>query len=210
MLQRKSFQRLMLSAAVILVIYLLAAAISLTTQKPIDKRDAKPFGLPGIQVTVVNKSIPNATPKSVTTDKEGGFDFGVLPAGTYLMGFRLPDDGSTTSRNTDVFIKQSGVAKTASPTLVKVTIEGTTEGTVVRGWDPKTKKPVDLTEAPSQIKGEARLKTSEKMNEKMSPQIREAQSATKAAADITFTTDGKQKVKGTVHDTSMSSIQNMK
>lgn len=204
MLKRKSVRALMLSAAVIMTIYLLAAAISLTTQKPIDKREAKPAGLPGIQVTVVNKSIPNATPKSVTTDKEGSFDFGLLAAGTYVMTFRLPDDTGNTARNTDVFIKQSGVARSAAtPTLVKVTVDGTTEGTIIRGWDPKTKKAVDLTETTSQIKGEARTK----MLDKMSPEMRQAEPA---APDIIFTTDGKQRVKGAAHDASMASIQNTK
>jgi hypothetical protein len=205
MLKRKSVQALMLSAAVIMMIYLLAAAISLTTQKPIDKREAKPAGLPGIQVTVVNKAIPNATPKSVTTDKEGSFDLGVLPAGTYVMSFRLPDDAGNTSRNTDVYIKQSGVARSANPTLVKVTVEGTTEGTMVRGWDPKTKKAVDLTET-TQYKGEARMKP----QDKLSPQLRKAEPGAKASPDIIFTTDGKQRVKGAAHDASMSAIQNMK
>jgi hypothetical protein len=206
MLQRKSVQPLILSAVVILVVSLLAAGISLTIQKPIDKREANATPLPGVQVTIVNKSAPGSVPKSLTTDKEGNFDFGVLPAGVYVMSLTLTDDAAGRSRNNDVFIKQSGVARSSGPALIKLTVEGAVEGTIVRGWDPKTKKAVDLAGATSQAKGDARRKTLDKM----SPQMRQAEPGSVITPDIEFTTDGKQRLKGSTHDVSMQSIRNLK
>lgn len=198
MLERKSVQTVFFVIVFILVIYLLGSAISLTTQKPIDRREAKPAALAGVEVTITNKSTPNANPKAVLSDKDGNFDFGLLPAGTYILTVRLV--------NSDLLSKQRDVETPIN--LIRVTIEGTTEGSMVRGWDPKTKKPVELTVATSQ-KGEARSKMTEKMTaEKMSPQMR--QEPPKTAPDIVFTTDGKQRLKGAVHDTKMSAIQNMR
>src|SRR5436309_2484332 len=100
MIKRKSVQAMMLSIIVTLMICLLAAAISLTTQKPINKADSKPAGLAGVQVTVVSKSAANAHEAAHTvqqgresqtklqpvfTDTDGAFDIGVLPAGTYSV-----------------------------------------------------------------------------------------------------------------------------
>jgi len=206
MLKRKSVQALMLSVVVTLIISLLAAAISLTTQKPINKTDSKPIGLPGVQVTVVNKSNPTAKPQTAATDAEGGFDLGILPAGTYALTLAVTD-ATNAARNKDVYIKQSGTTRSAtSLTTVKVTIEGTTEGILVRGWDVKDKKPVNLTRDQSEQR-----KVGGTM-EKMNPSLRSEQGAGKTdpQPDILFTTDGKQKIRGKVHDASMAAIQNMR
>jgi hypothetical protein len=204
MLNRKSVRALILSVVVILIISLLAAAISLTTQKPINKTDAKPIGLPGIQVTAVNKSNPTAKPQTAVTDAEGGFNLGLLPAGTYALTLAVTD-AAIAARNKDVYIKQSGTNRQAtSLTTLKITIEGTDEGVVVRGWDVKEEKPVNLTRESLQ----QRLGGLVDM-QKQNPSSRSDQTAkTDSGPDIIFTTDGKQKIKGGVHDASMSAIQN--
>jgi len=92
MLNRKSFQTVVYSLGVIFAVCVLGAAISLTGQKPINKQVA-PVGVPGVQVSIVNAPTPNAdksTPtlrpmSSVTAGADGGFDFGLLPAGTYSV-----------------------------------------------------------------------------------------------------------------------------
>ena len=207
MLKRKSVQTLLLSAVAIMVICLLAAAISLTTQKPINKADSKPAGLAGVQVTVVSKSPTNAheaahtvqqgresqaKPQSVFTNADGAFDLGVLPAGTYALTLIMSESAKNAARNKDVYIKQDIKRQGTGVMLATVTIEGAADGTVVKTWDFASNKAV---EAPAMtVKGtlnpgsEAARKT---------PQ-----------PDITFTADGKQKVKGKVHDASMAAIQN--
>src|SRR5262245_57231891 len=118
MLKQNSVQAIILSGATILIISLLAGAISLTTQKPINKADSKPMGLVGVQVTVASKSSTNAheaahtvqqgreaKPQSVVTDADGSFDLGVLPAGTY--GLTLTMSEAARVRNNDIYIKQN-------------------------------------------------------------------------------------------------------
>jgi hypothetical protein len=97
MLSQKCFQTVVFSLGLIFAVYVLGAAISLTGQKPINKQVA-PVGVPGVQVSIVNKSTPNADksrpslkPTSlVTAGADGEFDFGLLPAGTYLVAVNPP------------------------------------------------------------------------------------------------------------------------
>jgi hypothetical protein len=203
MLKQKGVQTLLCSAVVVLVIYLLGSVISLNTQKPIDQPDAKPLALPDVEITVVNKTTANAQPKTVVSDTEGKFDFGVLSAGTYEMTLRQRSRDPL--RDKEALTKQSRTGSPADPTLIKVTIDGTVDGAIVRGWDPKTKKPVALSGTTSKI-GDERIKMAEKTSTEKPPMRQEQ----KTAANIVFTIDGKQRLKGSVHDISMASIRNLK
>lgn len=180
--KRKGVQALMLSVVAILMIYLLAAAISLTTQKPINKM-AKENPIAGVQATVVNKAMPKAKSVSAITDADGGFDLGALPAGTYSMTLQPGEE----RRQAEV--KGATTRSTTNLGNAKVTIEGTTDGTMVRGWDFKEKKSVDL----------AGGRIVQKMDRDSN--LRSAPAPAKPPQpDITFTTNGKQKIKVVVHD----------
>ena len=90
MRNRKSFQTVLFSLGLIFAVYALGTAISFTAQKPINKQLA-PVGVPGVQISVVNKGTPNAKPmSSVTANADGAFDFGALPAGTYVLVVNPP------------------------------------------------------------------------------------------------------------------------
>lgn len=186
MLKRKVVQTVLVSAVAIMVICLLAAAISLTTQKPINKTGSSPAGLPGIQVTVVNKSTPHATPKSAITDAGGAFDLGVLPAGTYALTLRITEE----AKNAVLRDKLKGIGKNAGDLKLKmatVTIEGAADGKVVGRWDFATNMAVEAPGITVQQKVESGRGAARKP-----PQ-----------PDVTFTADGKQKVKGKVDNPSM-------
>lgn len=179
--KRKGVRALMLSVVAILMIYLLAAAISLTTQKPINKM-AKERPMSGVQATVVNKST-KSNPVSAITDADGGFDLGALPAGTYSMTLQPGDE----RRQAEV--KGATPRSSTNPGTAKVTIEGTTDGKMVRGWDFKEKKSVDL----------AGGRIVQKMDRDSN--LRSAPAPAKPPQpNITFTTDGKQKIKVVVQD----------
>jgi hypothetical protein len=199
MQKRKSVQGLLLSAVIILVICVLAGAISLTTHQPINQTPREPAGLPGIEIVIVKKGSLGARPQSVLTDSQGRFSFDVLPAGTYALNLRLPDATASQMQT-----KAGGVTTSANIAAARVTLEGTTEGTIVRGWDFKEKRTLDLSRLPTQDKV-AGVQTS-----KADINLRSASPPRPPEPDILFTTDGKQKVTGKAHhDTAMNSIQNM-
>lgn len=107
MLIRKSLQPLVYSLGVVFAVYALGAAISLTGQRPINKQVA-PVGVPGVQITIINKSEPNAKPlSSVTANSDGGFDMGVLPAGTYSLVVNPP--ASTNAQAKSFFESRSNM-----------------------------------------------------------------------------------------------------
>lgn len=205
MLKRKSVQTFLLSAVVVMGITLLAAAISLTTQKPINKADSKPVGLAGVQVTVVSKSAANAHeathvvqqgqgPKAklqqVLTDSDGAFDLGVLPAGTYSLTLFMSESAKRV--HSEAVSKQNIGRSANGPMLATVTIDGAAGGAVIKTWDFATNKAVDAPEMTVK---------------QMLPPGRDTARKT-SQPDITFSADGTQKVKGKVHDASMASIQN--
>lgn len=85
MLIRRSVHALTFSLGIVLLVYALGAAISLTAQRPVNKQE-KSVGVPGVQVSVVNKAMPNSKPvSSVIADSTGAFSFDALPAGTYAV-----------------------------------------------------------------------------------------------------------------------------
>lgn len=107
MLNRKSFQTVLFSLGLIFAVYALGTAISFTAQKPINKQLA-PVGVPGVQISVVNKATPNAKPlSSVTANSDGGFDMGVLPAGTYSLVVNPP--ASTNAQAKSFFESRSNM-----------------------------------------------------------------------------------------------------
>lgn len=107
MLNRKSFQTVVFSLGLVVVIYAMGAAISLTGQKPINKQ-VEPVGVPGVQVSIVNRSTPNAKPGSSTTaGADGRFELGVLPAGTYSLVVNSP--ASTNAQAKSFFESRSNM-----------------------------------------------------------------------------------------------------
>lgn len=199
MFKRRLAPALMFCAAFIATVSLLGAAISHTTHQPINQTPREPGGLPGIEVVIIKKGSPGARPQSVVTDSQGRFSFDVLPAGTYALTLRLPDTAASKMQT------KIGGTTPASIEAARVTIEGTTDGTMVRGWDFKEKKTFDISRPPTQDKV-AGVQTS-----KVDTNLRSASPPNPREPDVLFTTDGKQKITGKAHhETAMNSIRNMR
>jgi hypothetical protein len=146
MLNRKSFQTVVYSLGLILAVYVLGAAISFTGQKPIDKQ-VEPVGVPGVQVIIVNESTPNAdssTPRMrplslVTAGADGGFDFGLLPAGTYSLIVKPPASTNPAAKSffesrsnmrVEITVKDTWKTGATNPLVVDFVVK---EGMLVRG-----------------------------------------------------------------------------
>lgn len=135
---RKSFRTLALSLGLIVVLYALGAAISLTGQRPINKQTAT-VGVPGVLLTIVNSAAPNAKPaSSATADAHGAFDMGVLPPGTYSLIVNPPPATSAQAKSffesrsnmrVEIMIKEP--RKTSAANLLVVDFD-LKDGTLIR------------------------------------------------------------------------------
>lgn len=139
MLNRKSFQTIVFSLGLIFAVVVLGAGIGLTGQKPINKQVA-PVGVPGVQVSIVNKSTPSAKPLSaVAADADGRFDMGALPAGTYSLVVNPPASTNPAAKSffesrsnmrVEITVKDPKRTGGTNPLVVDFVVK---EGMLVRG-----------------------------------------------------------------------------
>ena len=79
-----------------------------------------------------------------TTDSKGKFSLGVVPAGSYILTLDFPEESKLDQGPGTISTKEKGPSA-VNVKLALVTIDGAAGGRMVRGWDPKNKRSVDLS-----------------------------------------------------------------
>src|SRR5713226_8340666 len=87
---------------------------------------------------------PGGSPAArATTDSEGKFKLGVVPAGSYILTLDFPEESKLNQGSGTVSTKEKGPSA-VNVKLALITVDGEVGGRMVRGWDPKNKRSVDL------------------------------------------------------------------
>jgi hypothetical protein len=88
---------------------------------------------------------PGGSPAArATTDGNGKFNLGVVPAGSYILTLDFPEESKLNQGSGTLSTKEKGPSA-VNVKLALITVDGAVGGRMVRGWDPKNKRSVDLT-----------------------------------------------------------------
>jgi hypothetical protein len=133
-------KRKMVPAAVLAVTTLCLLTAVVNAQKGPEVVTGAP--LKGVDVKLGKN--PGGSPAArATTNSKGEFSLGVVPAGSYILTLDFPEESMLNQGSGTISTKEKG-PNAVNVKLALVTIDGAAGGRMVRGWDPKNKRSVDL------------------------------------------------------------------